>query len=52
MDTTLTGRQVLIVGAGPVGLALAIELGQPTGEAGMLLAGDYSETITITVAPI
>ena len=28
MDTTLTGRQVLIVGAGPVGLALAIELGQ------------------------
>ena len=34
------------------GMMLAIELGQPTGEAGMLLAGDYSETITITVAPM
>ena len=34
------------------GMTLAVELGQPTGEAGMLLAGDYSETITITVSPI
>ncbi|MDO9366969.1 MAG: hypothetical protein Q7T68_00205 [Sphingopyxis sp.] len=33
------------------GMVLAVELGQPTGEAG-LLAGDYSETITITVSPI
>ncbi len=33
------------------GMTLAVELGQPTGEAGMLLAGDYSETITITVSP-
>lgn len=32
-------------------MVLAIELGQPSGEAG-LLAGDYSETITITVSPI
>ena len=29
---------------------LNVELGQPSGEAG-LLAGEYSETITITVAP-
>lgn len=34
------------------GMMLAVELGQPTGETGKLLAGDYSETITITVAPI
>ena len=33
------------------GMVLAVELGQPSGEAG-LLAGDYSETITITVSPI
>jgi hypothetical protein len=33
------------------GMHLAIELGSPSGEAG-LLAGDYSETITITVSPI
>src|SRR3546814_8720862 len=33
------------------GMILAVELGQPSGEAG-LLAGDYSETITITVSPI
>ncbi|MDZ3833350.1 MAG: hypothetical protein U0S50_16270 [Sphingopyxis sp.] len=33
------------------GLILAVELGMPSGEAG-LLAGDYSETITITVSPI
>lgn len=32
------------------GMSLSIELGQPSGEAG-LLAGDYSETITITVSP-
>ncbi|WP_439568817.1 hypothetical protein [Sphingopyxis sp.] len=33
------------------GMVLAVELGQPSGEAG-LLAGDYSETITITISPI
>ena len=33
------------------GMRLAVELGQPSGEAG-LLAGEYSETITITVSPI
>lgn len=33
------------------GMVLGIELGLPSGEAG-LLAGDYSETITITVSPI
>jgi spore coat protein U-like protein len=33
------------------GMRLAVELGSPTGEAG-LLAGDYAETITITVSPI
>jgi spore coat protein U-like protein len=33
------------------GMVLAVELGMPSGEAG-LLAGDYSETITITVSPI
>lgn len=33
------------------GMILGIELGLPSGEAG-LLAGDYSETITITVSPI
>ena len=32
------------------GMTLAVELGRPTGEAG-LLAGDYSEVITITVTP-
>lgn len=32
------------------GLVLAVELGAPSGEAG-LLAGEYSETITITVTP-
>jgi spore coat protein U-like protein len=31
-------------------MTLAVELGTPSGEAG-LLAGDYSETITITVTP-
>ena len=33
------------------GMVLAVELGTPSGEAG-LLAGEYSETITITVSPI
>jgi len=33
------------------GMILGVELGTPTGEAG-LLAGEYSETITITVSPI
>lgn len=32
-------------------MILSVELGAPSGEAG-LLAGDYSETITITVTPI
>ncbi len=33
------------------GMRLSVNLGQPSGEAG-LLAGDYSETITITVSPL
>lgn len=33
------------------GMVLGVELGSPSGEAG-LLAGDYSEMITITVSPI
>jgi len=33
------------------GMVLAVQLGTPSGEAG-LLAGEYSETITITVSPI
>ncbi|WP_339823217.1 hypothetical protein [uncultured Parasphingorhabdus sp.] len=33
------------------GMVLGVELGLPSGEAG-LLAGDYSEVITITVSPI
>lgn len=33
------------------GMTLSILLGEPAGEAG-LLAGDYSETITITMSPI
>lgn len=33
------------------GMVLAVELGMPSGEAG-LLAGDYTETITISVSPI
>ncbi|SLK10291.1 hypothetical protein [Novosphingobium mathurense] len=33
------------------GMVLDVELGTPSGEAG-LLAGSYSETITITVSPI
>lgn len=33
------------------GMILGVELGLPSGEAG-LLAGDYSEMITITVSPI
>jgi hypothetical protein len=33
------------------GMILGVELGIPSGEAG-LLAGDYSEMITITVSPI
>ena len=33
------------------GMVLAVELGTPSSEAG-LLAGEYSETITITVSPI
>lgn len=33
------------------GMVLAVQLGMPSGEAG-LLAGEYSETITITVSPI
>ena len=32
------------------GMVLSIELGTPSGDAG-LLAGDYAETITITVTP-
>lgn len=32
-------------------MVLSVELGMPSGEAG-LLAGDYSETITIIVTPI
>lgn len=32
------------------GMLLAVKLGLPSGEAG-LLAGEYSETITITVSP-
>ena len=33
------------------GMMLSIELGTPSGEAG-LLAGNYAETITITVSPM
>ena len=33
------------------GMVLAVQLGIPSGEAG-LLAGDYAETITISVTPI
>lgn len=33
------------------GMVLAVELGLPSGEAG-LLAGEYAETITITVSPL
>lgn len=33
------------------GMSLSLSLGQPSGEAG-LLAGDYSETIEITITPI
>lgn len=33
------------------GMVLAVQLGTPSSEAG-LLAGEYSETITITVSPI
>ena len=33
------------------GMTLRVEIGNGTGEAG-LLAGDYSETITITVSPL
>ncbi|MBT2135767.1 hypothetical protein KK137_15620 [Croceibacterium sp. LX-88] len=33
------------------GMVLAVQLGTPSGEAG-LLAGEYAETITITVSPI
>jgi len=33
------------------GMRLAVELGHPSGEAG-LLAGEYAETITITVSPL
>ena len=33
------------------GMQLGVELGRPSGEAG-LLAGEYSEMITITVSPI
>lgn len=33
------------------GMTIAVELGRPSGEAG-LLAGDYAETITITVSPL
>ena len=32
-------------------MTLRVEIGNGTGEAG-LLAGDYSETITITVSPL
>jgi len=33
------------------GMALSLSLGRPSGEAG-LLAGDYSETIEITITPV
>ncbi|WP_235506696.1 hypothetical protein [Altererythrobacter sp. Root672] len=33
------------------GMVLGVQLGMPSGEAG-LLAGEYTETITITVSPI
>ena len=33
------------------GITLSVQLGRSTGEAG-LLAGEYSETITITVSPL
>lgn len=58
IDRTFNSRQLVAGGIissnGGIatdGMHLAIELGSPSGEAG-LLAGDYSETITITVSPI
>lgn len=58
IDRTFNSRQLIAGGVissnGGIatdGMHLAIELGSPSGEAG-LLAGDYSETITITVSPI
>lgn len=58
ISRTFTSQQLL--GGGVIssnggiatdGMILAVELGQPSGEAG-LLAGEYSETITITVSAI
>ncbi len=48
----LTGR-TLSSGDGIAidGMALTVALGRPSGEAG-LLAGDYGETITITISPV
>lgn len=58
LSRSFTSRQLLAGGIissnGGIatdGMMLAVELGQPSGEAG-LLAGDYAETITITVSPI
>lgn len=57
VSRTFEGRQIL--GGGTIssnggiatdGMVVAVELGAPAAEAG-LLAGDYSETITITVTP-
>ena len=45
------GREISTAGAIAVdGMALNISLGRPSGEAG-LLAGNYGETIEITIAP-
>tara|TARA_R110000824_G_scaffold60913_4_gene162636 strand:+ start:383 stop:907 length:525 start_codon:yes stop_codon:yes gene_type:complete len=58
LSQSFTSRQLLAGGVissnGGIatdGMVLGVELGIPSGEAG-LLAGDYSEVITITVSPI
>jgi len=58
LDRTFDSRQLraggVISSSGGIatdGMVLAVELGTPSGEAG-LLAGEYAETITITVSPI
>jgi spore coat protein U-like protein len=58
IDQTFKSRQLVAGGVissnGGIatdGMHLAVRLGDPSGEAG-LLAGEYSETITITVSPI
>ena len=58
LDRTFDSRQLraggVISSNGGIatdGMVLAVELGMPSGEAG-LLAGEYAETITITVSPI